>query len=146
MAISITKRAPAVAAHKELNIICWLVLIVVGLAPVVYGLWPYKYRLYATVQEAGRGGNVAHQFSAWDGSHVAVMATLERLAHDPRSLTHIATTARYDDVRDYLVVRTTFRARNRLGALSIGTKLANVSRHGTVLAIVDEETARFRMP
>jgi len=69
-------------------------------------------RLYAQKQYQGW---VKEQFSAWDGSHRALVDLLKKNLNDAKSFEHVET--RYSDKGDHLIIKMTYRAKNGFGGL-----------------------------
>jgi hypothetical protein len=84
-----------------------------------------------------RRQSIEAQFSAWDGSHIAVTRSIKKSMNDPKSYDHVETT--YADRGDYIQVRTRFRGKNAFGGVVINTVNAKVSLQGQVLDISLEE-------
>lgn len=78
---------------------------------------------------------IEKQFSGWDGSHVGLTEFIKSDMHDPKSYKHVETV--YWDMKDHLVVQTTFRGTNAFGGVVKSTLKAKVSLDGDVLEIID---------
>jgi len=82
-----------------------------------------------------RKKKIEFQFSAWDGSHRNLERVIKELMNDPDSYDHVETV--FWDVGDHLVVRTTFRGKNRFGGVVKNSVKAKVSLDGKVLEILE---------
>lgn len=105
------------------------------------GLYPenteYQKHLKSYTAKAERDMKIRIQFSAWDGSHRALEAFIKASMNDPYSYEHVKT--RYWDMRDHLVVRTTFRGANGFGVVITDVAKAKVSLDGKILKILREK-------
>ena len=84
-----------------------------------------------------RKEQIEQQFSNWDGSHFGLTRLIKKTMNDPSSYEHIKTV--YVDKGDYLIVRTTFRGKNKLGALVVNSVTARVDLDGNVIEIISQE-------
>jgi hypothetical protein len=82
-----------------------------------------------------RKAKIKALFSGWDGSLQNLEKLVKSRMYDPGSYEHVQTS--YQDKLDYLLVLTTFRAKNQLGAKALNTVRAKVDFNGNVLQIVD---------
>ncbi len=57
--------------------------------------------------------NIQKLFSGWDGSHIKLADKIKKSLNDPKSYEHIET--RYKDMDSFLMVTTTFTAKNGFG-------------------------------
>ncbi len=57
--------------------------------------------------------NIQKLFSGWDGSHIKLTEKIKGSFNDPKSYKHIETT--YKDMDSFLIVNTTFTAKNGFG-------------------------------
>lgn len=86
--------------------------------------------------EQARVEQLRQQFSAWDGSHRGVTASIKRSMNDPDSYEHVET--RYSDQGSHLIVVTTFRGANAFGGKVLTTVKAKTDLHGNVLEIAKQ--------
>ncbi len=70
-----------------------------------------------------------------DGSHRGVVRLIMRSMHDPDSYEHEET--KYWDKGDYLLIRTSFRGKNRFGDLAQYRVEAKVDLEGKVLQFIE---------
>ncbi len=91
-----------------------------------------EQRLVAEKQ--ARTNMIESQFSAWDGAHNNLTKYIKANMNDPSSYKHVETV--YWDMKDYLVVRTTFRGTNAFGGVVTNSVKAKVSLDGQVLEIM----------
>lgn len=75
------------------------------------------------------------QFSAWDGSHIKLARMIKDSMNDPDSYEHVET--RYWDMKDHLIVTTTFRGKNGFGGVVKNTVKAKVSLDGENIEILE---------
>lgn len=75
-------------------------------------------------------------FSSWDGSLPALNSIIRASMNDPDSFKHVDTG--YWDMKDHLVVKTTFRGKNAFGGTVTGWVKAKVSLEGDVLEIMEQ--------
>ena len=76
------------------------------------------------------------QFNAWDGSHINMTKLIKSAMHDPNSFKHIETI--YWDMKDYVVVRTTYGGKNAFGATVRNSVKAKFDNNGNLLEIIEE--------
>lgn len=79
---------------------------------------------------------IERQFSGWDGSHKTLTLALKKVLNDPKSYEHVQTT--YFDMKDHLVVKTTYRANNAFGAKVLNQVTAKVDLKGNIIEVVNE--------
>lgn len=84
-----------------------------------------------------RQDEISRGFSAWDGSHVQLERYIKKNLKDPDSYEHIET--RYGDQGDYLLVSTSYRARNSFGGMVVGKVIAKAAIDGQLIEIVSSE-------
>lgn len=84
---------------------------------------------------AAREERIKQSFSPWDGSHHGLEKRIKASMHNPDSYDHVKTV--YWDMKDHLVVRTTYRGTNGFGAVVTNSNKAKVSLDGVVLAIIE---------
>lgn len=82
-----------------------------------------------------RQNKITQQFSSWDGSHRNLEHYIKERMNDPSSFEQVKTT--YIDKGDYLIVTTSFRGTNALGALVLNSVSAKVSLEGKILDIIN---------
>jgi len=73
-------------------------------------------------------------FSTWDGSHTGLERYIKNTMHDPSSYKHIET--KYLDKGDHLIVSTSFRGKNKFGALVKNSVVAKTDMNGNVISII----------
>ncbi len=84
-----------------------------------------------------RAEKIKEQFSAWDGSHRKLERLVKKAMNDPDSYKHDETV--YWDMKDHLVVRTTFRGRNAFGGMVKNWVKAKVDINtGDVLEVMEQ--------
>jgi hypothetical protein len=86
-------------------------------------------------EEAKRTALIEKQFSAWDGSHRNLTSLIKESMNDPKSYEHVETV--YWDMKDHLVVRTTFRGKNAFGGVVKQSVKAKVTLDGEVFEIME---------
>ncbi len=95
----------------------------------------------ATVKKAKapktRSERIDEQFSRRDGSHRRLEHLIKDKMNDPGSYEHVETF--YWDMKDHLVVRTSFRKKSAYGGVIIDWVKAEVSiNNGDVIKIIDQ--------
>lgn len=85
--------------------------------------------------KAARIKRIEQGFSAWSGEHRKLTELLKSSLKDPDSYEHEKTI--YVDKGSYLVVITTYRAKNSFGALDLGMITAKTSIDGDVLEVIN---------
>lgn len=83
-----------------------------------------------------RADKIKKQFYT-DGSHRAVVILIMRSLHDPDSYEHEET--KYWDKGDHLLIRTSFRGKNRFGDLVRYRIEAKVDPEGKVFQFIEQE-------
>ena len=79
---------------------------------------------------------IEKQFSAWDGSHIKLTRLIKDSMNDPDSYEHVET--KYWDMKDHLIVNTTFRGKNAFGGTVKNTVKAKVSLDGENIEILEQ--------
>lgn len=79
---------------------------------------------------------IEKQFSAWDGSHIKLSRVIKDSMNDPDSYEHVET--KYWDMKDYLIVTTTFRGKNAFGGVVKNTVKAKVSLDGESIEVLEQ--------
>lgn len=79
---------------------------------------------------------IEKQFSAWDGSHIKLTRLIKDSMNDPDSYEHVET--KYWDIKDHLIVNTTFRGKNAFGGTVKNTVKAKVSLDGENVEILEQ--------
>jgi hypothetical protein len=74
------------------------------------------------------------QFSSFDGSHRKVERFVKAMLKDPGSYQHVDT--RFIDMKDYLLVTTTYRATNSFNAVMTETHTFKTNLAGDVLEMI----------
>jgi hypothetical protein len=87
-------------------------------------------------QAKKRQESIQRQFSAWGGSHIIVTRTIKDSMNDPSSYQHVET--KYWDMKDHLIVNTTFRGKNAFGAIILTTVKAKVSLDGKEVELLEQ--------
>lgn len=85
-----------------------------------------------------RTEQIESAFSPWDGSHRNLTEYIKKSMNDPSSYEHVETA--YWDLKDHLVVLTTFRGKNALGATVTNSVKAEVDLDGNVAKIIENFT------
>lgn len=83
---------------------------------------------------------IERQFSAWDGSHIAVTRRIKEEMNDPKSYEHVKT--EYIDCmkvskcgdEDFITVITDFRGKNAFGGVVKNSVLAKVTVEGEIVS------------
>ncbi len=75
-------------------------------------------------------------FSAWDGSHYGLKRLIKKIMNDPKSFEHVNTV--YEEKKDHLIVKTTFRGKNAFGGVVTNWVTAKVDFDGNVLEIIEQ--------
>lgn len=83
-----------------------------------------------------REKEISKHFSAWDGSHVQLTRAIKKSMNDPDSYEHVETV--YWDMKDHLVVKTTFRGTNSFGAKVLNYVKAKVDLNGNVTEVMEQ--------
>ncbi len=94
---------------KGCLILTVLIAIIVSVAAITCDNEPKKF---LTKQEIHQQ-NIQKLFSGWDGSHIKLTEKIKKTLNDPKSFEHIETT--YKDMDSFLIVNTTFTAKNGFG-------------------------------
>lgn len=79
---------------------------------------------------------IEKQFSAWDGSHIKLESLIKDSMNDPKSYEHVET--KYWDMKDHLIVNTTFRGKNAFGGVVKNAVKAKVSLDGENIEILEQ--------
>ena len=79
---------------------------------------------------------IEKQFSAWDGSPNNLKKAIKDAMNDPESFEHVET--KYWDMKDHLVVLTTYRGKNAFGGKVKNWVKAKVDMEGNVLEIIEQ--------
>jgi len=88
------------------------------------------------VETSARTEMIEKQFSAWDGSHIKLTRLIKDSMNDPVSYDHVET--KYWDMKDHLIVNTTFRRKNAFGGTVKNTVKAKVSLDGEDIEIIEQ--------
>jgi hypothetical protein len=72
----------------------------------------------------------------WDGSHIGLTALIKKTMNDPDSYKHVETV--YSDKGDHLVVKTTFRGKNKFGGVVTNWVMAKVELNGNVIEVLSQ--------
>lgn len=83
-----------------------------------------------------RGEEISKLFSAWDGSLPSLERVIKDSMNDPDSYEHVGTV--YSDHGDYLVVKTTFRGKNKFGGVVKNWVRAKVDLKGAIIEVIDQ--------
>jgi hypothetical protein len=76
------------------------------------------------------------QFSAWDGSHIELTKIIKKAMNDPDSYEHVETV--YWDMKDHVVVRTTYSGKNAFGGRVKNWVKAKADNNGKIIEIIEE--------
>ncbi len=76
------------------------------------------------------------QFSAWDGSHIELTKIIKKAMNDPGSYEHVETV--YWDMKDHIVVRTTYSGKNAFGGRVKNWVKAKADNNGNIIEIIEE--------
>jgi len=87
-------------------------------------------------EASARKEMIEKQFSAWDGSHIKLTRLIKDSMNDPDSYDHVKT--KYWDMKDHLIVLTTFRGKNDFGGTVKNTVKAKVSLDGEDIEIIEQ--------
>lgn len=79
---------------------------------------------------------IDNQFSAWDGSHTALVKLVKENLNDPKSFDHENTV--YSDNGNYLTVKMTYRANNAFGALILQNITAKADYETNTISIISQ--------
>ncbi|MDD5749463.1 MAG: hypothetical protein PHO91_01590 [Patescibacteria group bacterium] len=93
-------------------------------------------RKKAEEEAEARKKMIEKQFSAWDGSHIQLTKLIKNAMNDPKSYEHVETT--YWDMKNHLIVNTTFRGKNAFGGTVKNTIKAKVSIDGENIEILEQ--------
>ncbi|WP_022667886.1 hypothetical protein [Desulfospira joergensenii] len=83
-----------------------------------------------------RKKRIEHQFSPWDGAHRNLERFIKESMNDPDSYDHVKTV--YWDLKDHLVVLTTFRGKNAFGGVVKNSVKAKVGLDGDIIEILEQ--------
>jgi hypothetical protein len=86
--------------------------------------------------EEARKEELSKLFSGWDGSLPALTSQIKNAMNDPDSYDHVETV--YWDMKDHLIVQTTFRGKNKFGGVVKNSVKAKVDLLGNVIGIIDQ--------
>jgi hypothetical protein len=114
------------------------VIVIAGFLFMAYGSDENKEESLNSdgTQKTERQLEVEKQFSAWDGSHPALTKMIKDAMNDPDSYDHVETV--FWDMKDYLVVLTTYRGKNAFGGVVKNFVKAKVDLNGNVLEIIEQ--------
>jgi len=79
---------------------------------------------------------IKEQFSAWDGSHRGLVDLVKKNLNDPKSFDHEETT--YKDMKDHLIVKMTYRAKNAFGGLILQNVTAKADYKTNTITIISQ--------
>jgi hypothetical protein len=94
---------------KGCLILTVLLIIIVSIAAITCENEPEK----PLTKKEIHNKNIQKLFSGWDGSHIKLSEKIKKSLNDPKSYEHIETT--YRDMDSFLIVNTTFTAKNGFG-------------------------------
>lgn len=86
-------------------------------------------------EKEARKQKIESQFSSWDGAHYNLTKIIKASMNNPKSFEHVETV--YWDMKDYLVVKESFRGTNAFGGIVTNTVMAKVSLDGEVFEIIE---------
>lgn len=84
---------------------------------------------------AERKKKIESLFSAWDGSHRGLERLIKKTLNDPDSYDHVETV--YWDMGSYIVVKTTFRAKNAFGGVVVNWVKAKSDLDGNIIELME---------
>lgn len=76
------------------------------------------------------------QFSSWDGSHIELTKIIKKAMNDTDSYEHVETV--YWDMKDYVVVKTTYSGKNAFGGRVKNWVKAKADNNGNIIEIIEE--------
>ena len=79
---------------------------------------------------------IKDQFSLWDGSHRGLVNLVEKNLNDPKSFDHEETT--YKDMKDHLIIKMTYRAKNGFGGLILQNVTAKADYKTNTISIISQ--------
>lgn len=79
---------------------------------------------------------IKSQFSVWDGSNRNLVDLVKEHLNDPKSFDHEKTT--YKDMKDHLIIKMTYRAKNAFGALILQNVTAKADYKTNVISIISQ--------
>lgn len=79
---------------------------------------------------------IKEQFSLWDGSNRPLVDLVEKHLNDPKSFEHEETT--YKDMKDHLIIKMTYRAKNSFGALILQNVTAKADYKTQTISIISQ--------
>jgi len=127
-------------AGSKLDKGCLISLGVIGLFAALIFIFIPMYILNPdkakTKKTDPRTERIEKQFNSWDGSHIGLTKLIKASMNDPSSYKHVETG--YIDQGDYLLVKTTFRGKNKFGGVVKNWVSATVDLNGKVLEIIDQ--------
>lgn len=82
-----------------------------------------------------RSNKITNLFSLWDGSFYNLNVFIKSQMNNPKSFEHVETV--YWDMKDYLVVRTTYRGTNAYGGIVTNWIKVKVSLDGEIIDILE---------
>jgi hypothetical protein len=97
---------------------------------------PVKQMSAEEQRAASRLKRIQSLFSAWDGSHAGLTKLIKESMNNPDSYKHVKT--EFNDMGDYLLVKTTFRGTNAFGGVVTNWVMAKIGLNGQVLEIVGQ--------
>jgi hypothetical protein len=86
--------------------------------------------------EEQRKERIEKGFRAWDGSHYGLTKIIKASMNDPDSYKHAETA--YWDMKDHLIVRTTFRGKNAFGGVVSNWVKAKCDLDGNVIEVLEQ--------
>lgn len=87
-------------------------------------------------EASARKEMIEKQFSSWDGAHIKLSRLIKDSMNDPDSYEHVET--KYWDMKDHLIVITTFRGKNAFGGVVKNTVKAKASLDGENIEITEQ--------
>lgn len=101
---------------------------------------PQPQKTPEEIAKEARRKQIENGFSAWDGSHTKLERIIKDSMNDPDSYKHVETV--FWDMKDHLVVRTTFRGKNAFGGVVKEWVKAKCDLEGNVIKIIESSSGR----
>ena len=95
----------------------------------------YRAKVAEYEAEFARFEQIKAQFSAWDGSHIALKSAVKNSINDPKSFEHVET--RYVDNEDTITVTMKFRGANAFGAIVLDEVTAVFDLEGNMREVLE---------
>ena len=95
----------------------------------------YRAKVAEYEAELARFEQIKAQFSAWDGSHIALKSAVKNSINDSKSFEHVET--RYADNGDTITVTMRFRGANAFGAIVLDEVTAVFDLEGNMREVLE---------